>query len=90
MKRSDVPDFAVAGLTFQGWVVGDGANEATVLAVRYEWRTEDDRCRVGRNVGNAMCWANVDGRQIGTHFQHLRQAMEACARSLERKIEKAA
>lgn len=85
MKRSTVPDFAIGGLAFQCWITSDGVNELGLAAERYEWRSSDDRCVVGRNTGNAMCWAMVDGRMIGSHFQSLDQAMAATARALQRK-----
>lgn len=71
------PPFTVAGVTFRCWVT-DGGH-------RYEWRSTDGRCRVGRNVGNAMCWAIADGRVLGTHFASLKLAMIAAVRAADRR-----
>lgn len=76
---STVPWFTIEGVKWQCWIV----------AGSYEWRSMDKRCQVGRNIGNTMCWARCDGRDLGTHYQGLKPAMMATARALQRKAEAA-
>lgn len=82
MKRADVETFTIDGIEFACWIEADG--EQGVPAIRFVWRSADGRCQIGRNAGNAMCWARVDHRVIGTHYQNLKAAMAASVRTLQR------
>lgn len=85
MKRADVETFAIDGVEFACWIEADGVNEMGIPAVRFVWRSADGRCQLGRNAGNAMCWARVDERVIGTHYRDLKAAMAATVRTLQRQ-----
>lgn len=72
--------FIIGDIFFRCFVVSDGE-----ASVRYEWRTDDGRCRIGRNLGNAMCWAEVDGRKLGSHYVGLKPAMLAASHFAKRR-----
>lgn len=83
-RLSTVQPFEVGGVLFRCWIVDDGVNEIGVPSERYEWRSDDGVCRVGKNSGNAMSWAALRGRIIGQHYQTRKAAMEAVVKAYER------
>lgn len=72
--RSEAPAYTVAGITFQCWVVdrakGDGSS-------RYEWRSRDGLCLVGRYSARQQCWAIAYGDPVPGEHLTLRSAMLA-------------
>ena len=82
---STAQPFTVAGVTFRCWIADGEPNELGLPTQRYEWRTDDGRCRLGRNAGNRMFWAMCDDRDLGTHFQSLMLAMAVGARAAQRQ-----
>lgn len=67
-RMASVPPFRLGGVTFHCWAIDED---------HYEWRSEDGRLVVGRNVGSATCWARVNGIERGREYVSLRRAMVA-------------
>ena len=78
-RLSTVQAFTERGIVFRCWIVTDDEGHE-----RFEWKSDDNVCRVGTNVGNAMKWGACRGRVIGTHYVTLKAAMEAVSKAYER------
>ena len=74
-RRSTVPTFTVAGVTFVCWIVDDGN--------RYVWRSECGRYAAGR-IGR-LCWARRDGQVVGAEFPSLKFAMSVAVGAAQRR-----
>jgi hypothetical protein len=68
----------IDGVVFYGWHIG---------ILRYEWRTEDGRLKVGSNGSHrSTFWASVDGEVIGSsRFLGDRNAAKAAIKEMHRK-----
>lgn len=69
---SVVAPFDCEGVTFRCYAAAE----------RYVWRTDCGRAAVGRD--GALCWATLDGVELGRKYVALIVAMTAAARALSR------
>lgn len=69
---SAVPPFDCEGVVFRYLAAADG----------YVWRSTCGRAAVGRD--GALCWATLDGAELGRKYVALIVAMTAAARALSR------
>lgn len=71
-RRSTVPEFSIAGVTFTCWITEEND---------YVWRSACGRTAVGR--GGRTFWARADGQGLGTGYVTLRLAMLAAAKAID-------
>lgn len=61
----------VDGVTFHCYRTG---------ILRYQWRSEDGRCAVGRNYERSTHYAAVDGTSLKPNFRSIETAMHAAVK----------